>query len=194
MSKLYLFDFDHTLTRKDSFLSFLRFHVSFGQRFAKWTQLFPIVVKYSWKRDSHGLKQAVLKKFFSGKSENELNQMGESFLEGHMKNSDYFKKDILSVLDQAVEDDSTVYVVSASLSWWLKPWCNWKGVKLICTEAEYEEGIFKGVLAGKNCNGSEKKRRIEREIDLKNFDEIIAFGNRGPDDAMLSLATKKHIV
>ena len=64
---------------------------------------------------------------------------------------------------------------------------------LICTKAKYDEqGFFTGKFASPNCNYQEKKNRIEKEIDLSLYDQIIAFGDTKGDEAMFSIATKSN--
>ena len=53
-----------------------------------------------------------------------------------------------------------------------------------------ENGYFTGKFATSNCNYQEKKKRIEEEIDLSFYDEVIAFGDTEGDKIMFSLATK----
>ena len=83
-------------------------------------------------------------------------------------------------------------IVSASISNYLKPWCDEMGFHLICTELEVKDGKLTGKFSTPNCNGTEKVRRIKEKYDLSIYDEIHVFGNSKGDFPMLELGTHKY--
>jgi len=88
--------------------------------------------------------------------------------------------------------DSKVVIVSASISNYLKPWCNEMGFDLISTELEVNDGKLTGRFSTPNCNGEEKVRRIKEKYNLSEYDEIHVFGNSKGDLPMLELGTHKY--
>ena len=87
--------------------------------------------------------------------------------------------------------NSKIVIVSASISNYLKPWCDEMGFHLICTELEVKDGKLTGKFSTLNCNGTEKVR-IKEKYDLSIYDEIHMFGNSKGDFPMLELGTHKY--
>jgi len=91
-----------------------------------------------------------------------------------------------------INEDSKVVIVSASISNYLKPWCDEMGFDLIPTELEVIDGKLTGRFSTPNCNGKEKVRRIKEKYNLSEYNEIHVFGNSKGDLPMLELATHKY--
>lgn len=97
-----------------------------------------------------------------------------------------------SALDQIEthkKNGDRIIIVTASAENWLKPWCDFNQLELICTQMEVKKGRLTGKIKGENCNGLEKVNRIRQIINLDEFDKIYAYGNSAGDKAMLNLAT-----
>lgn len=185
---LYLFDFDGTLTNKDSLFDFLKF--SFPLEYKKNFILFiPLFIISKLKIiDPGNVKEKFISSFLKGKSYTEINQLANNYFQEnhqsliHPKADEYIK---------SVSNYNDKFIVSASLDFWLQPFADHYGMGLICTEGEFDEqGFYTGRFASANCNNQEKKNRIEKEIDLTLYDEVIAFGDTSGDKAMFEIATK----
>jgi phosphatidylglycerophosphatase C len=186
--KLYLFDFDGTLTKKDSLFDFLKFSFpsTYLKHFIFFIPLFLIArLKFI---DPGKVKELFISSFLKGKSFIEINQLADNyFVKNHQtliyKEADSFVKSISNYNDK--------FLVSASLDIWLKPFADYYQMGLICTKAKYDEnGFFTGKFATPNCNYDQKKLRIEKEIDLSLYDEVLAYGDTNGDKAMYSISTK----
>lgn len=82
-----------------------------------------------------------------------------------------------------------VTVVSASVREWLAPWCTLHGIDtLLATEMADVGGILTGCLAGKNCRGAEKVRRIRGYFGDSLPSPLFAYGDSDGDTEMLALA------
>jgi HAD superfamily hydrolase (TIGR01490 family) len=58
----------------------------------------------------------------------------------------------------------------------------------MCTRLEVDDdGILTGAIAGANCRGAEKARRVRAELDLDGY-EVWAYGDTTGDEALLALA------
>ena len=184
MKKLYLIDFDGTITSKDSFILFTFFSRPFYLWLIYWIStcgLFFFISKGKLKerffRDFKGvdlfLFQFICNQFVKLK----LNKIiKESF------------KDYVSTIDS----NSEIVIVSASISNYLKPWSESMGFKLISTELEVISEKLTGKFLTKNCNGQEKVIRILENYDLTKYKEIHVFGNSDGDLQMLELGTHKY--
>ena len=187
MRSLALFDFDGTLTTKDTFLDFHRF---FWGR--KCTRAFlSTVVKggLSLRLNRNFLKEEFLTRLWKGVER-------EKYLAGALSYAENRVEGLLAPLPMSVflrhvERGHDVYIVTASLRDWVEPWASKHGVPVLGSELASESGILTGRLKGANCRGAEKARRISERVDLKDYDKIYAYGNSSGDKEMLLLADEK---
>lgn len=193
MKTLYLIDFDGTLTRKDSFLCFLKVNFK-GQYYWGFFLFLPILLMMKLKvfgMNEEKAKKKLLAYFLGGKTQTEIQEMAVSFQENHLY-SDLMRPEALVFIKEITQNPTnTVYLVSASVDIWLEPIAKELNMKLICTQAAYESNVFKGAFSSPNCNGEEKKRRILAIVDIDAFDEVISLGDTAGDRAMFTLATEK---
>ena len=187
-NRLHLCDFDGTLTKGDSFVRFLLFAVPVHQLavggFVLIFKFMGLVISGKWTNEAG--KAAVLSQFFKGKTVEAMEELGTRFC--RLKMPALLRKALLESLQQALQKNETVVIVSASPDVWLQPFCDQEGFGLICTELEYTEGQFTGKFATPNCNYDEKARRIRAAFDLNAFEKITAYGNSKGDAAMFAVA------
>ena len=191
MKKLVLFDFDHTITKKDSFGVFLRESSSFSKRLLTSVRLFPWIIQYKLTRNGTELKKKVLFHLLKGRTEDELVEMGEKVAHSFL-DENKLKSEVFSAFLSHIQKGNEVIVVSGGLDLYIQPWCEKHGAKFISTELEFIDGVATGKMKGENCIREEKKRRVEEEVDLSDYDEIICYGNPGDDDALFELGTEIH--
>lgn len=191
---LVLFDFDGTLTRGDSLLRFLWFAVPGWRLITGFIRLgFQyLVLLWSGNWSNEKAKELLFSVFFKGYSKAALEDLGQRFLQQQLPTM--LRMETLALLRSHKENQAQVYLVSASPSVWLAPFCQAEGIGLICTEFAYVEGVFTGKFATPNCNGHEKARRLRAEIDFSTYEKIVAFGNSSGDAEMLALAQEAWMV
>jgi len=188
---LALFDFDGTLTRKDSFIEFIKFSKGRGRFFFGFLFLSPVLILFklglikNWKA-----KELVLTYFFKGLTYNLFEEQCRQFA---------LERIIEIVIPEAVNrlmerksDSFRTIIVSASAENWIRPWSDQLGVELIGTRLEVLDGKLTGKISGRNCYGDEKVKRIKGVADLKIYDRIEAYGDSSGDHEMLNLATEKY--
>lgn len=190
MKKLYLFDFDGTLTYKDTMFLFLKFYdeKKYFWSFAKHIPLF-ILVKL------HLLEAEKVKKSFNGsilrgEREEKINRISQDFFEKYYPK--IIRENALDFIKNIDKENTESLLVTASLDIWTKPFAEKFGMKLLATEARFENGVFTGHFKTKNNNGEEKVKRIKKAIEREKFDKIIAFGDTSGDQPMLSFAHESH--
>lgn len=191
---LVLFDFDGTLSQKDTFFQFI-FYTK-GKSAVYFTLLknsFNILLFLLGLVSAEELKLRLFSALFKDCTRAELRNKGKQFAE-HIQSTNSYRKEILDKLTHYKINGATIYVVSASLDVWIHPICENLGVKAICTEVALEEDRFKEKFKTKNCNGDEKANRILSELNLKEFSKVIAYGNSKGDAAMLQLANEAYMV
>ena len=187
---LYLFDFDGTLTSKDTLFDFLKFSFPKTYQF-NYLLFIPLFVVSKLKIVDPGkVKEKFISKFMKGLSVSEINQLAQNYFDQNHKGLIHPKADEYIKLLSNYNDK---FIVSASIDFWVKPFADYYGMGLICTKAKFDDnGFFTGKFASKNCNNEEKKVRIEQEIDLTFYDEIISFGDTKGDEAMFSISTQSN--
>lgn len=191
---LVLFDFDGTLSKKDTFFQFLFFSKGWFKVILMFLRHAFLIFSYFFKLVSaEELKRKLFYYHFKECEKTELDEAGSSFSK-YFFETNSFRKEILEKLISYQQQGADIYVVSASIGIWIHPICSNLKVNAICTELEFDDQIFKGKFGTKNCNGDEKATRIRSEINLKDYSKIIAFGNSKGDLPMLSLANEGFIV
>ncbi|HAP94222.1 MULTISPECIES: HAD family hydrolase [Epilithonimonas] len=190
MKKLYLFDFDGTLTYKDTMFLFLKFYdpTKFSVQFLKHVPLF-ILLKMKL-ADAEAVKKSLISSILKGQSRYQIEKKAQLFFEENYPS--IFRENALDFINNIDKTHTESYIVSASLDIWVKPFAEKFNMKLLSTQAEFKNDIFTGKFVGKNCNKEEKINRVKLEIGDKKFDKIIAFGDTSGDKAMFKFANESH--
>lgn len=189
---LALFDFDGTLTTRDSMLVFLRFIAGNGRWLGGLIWLSPILVLTAlglFSKDQAKIR--LLTYFLQGKEQKKLEQQAQIFCAEKLPA--ILRSSCLKRLQQLQKESARIVIVSASCDLWLTPWAQQQGVELLCSVLEIQQGIYTGKLRGKNCNREEKVQRIQASLDLNAYQHILAFGDSQGDLPMLSLAHEAWI-
>ena len=214
--KIYAFDFDGTLTTRDTFLAFIR-HARGNLAFlwgmllhSPWLVLMKLGLYPNWKA-----KQRVFAHFFKGMTIDDFNQQCWFF--AYDKRS-LIRPKAIEALRQAQVEGARVLIVSASVE-------NWVGrcieaamatapqhpsisspagggregatqqptpITYLCTQIEVDGEHLTGRLLGKNCYGAEKVNRIQEALPQREGYELIAYGDSRGDKEMLDYADERH--
>jgi len=187
VNTLILFDFDGTITRKDSLIEFIIFYHGWAKFFLGLFILSPILILYAIKiLSNHSAKQKLLQYFFNKESRDTFNKKSTHFALKHIPT--LLRNDALQQLKIHLSRNETIAVVSASAENWIKPWCDQMGLRCIATRLEIKNNQLTGKFLGNNCYGVEKVNRIKQEFDLSSFTKIIAYGDSRGDREMFALA------
>ena len=187
---LALFDFDGTLTTKDTFRGFIYFSCGPLRTTIGSVVLAPLVLGYQRGVVSGAvLRRAAAGFCFRGRSEEDIAGCGRRYA----RNFDaWLRPEAMSRLRWHQQQGDRVAVVSASLSAYLRPWTESIGVELLCTELEARGGVHTGRFAGGDCSGEEKARRVRARYALGEFERIYAYGDTTEDHALLRLAHRRY--
>lgn len=187
---LALFDFDGTLTTRDTFIEFLIFKKGIVRFAAGMLLLSPFLVLFRLKLiRNDDAKQRVMRFFFGGQPIDEFNRQCNAFATQSMPR--YLRAIAMKKAQDHVDKGDKVIVVSASAENWVQPWCQDNGFDCIATRLEIKDGIVTGNIEGQNCYGPEKVNRIKEQIDISQFAEIFAYGDSRGDRELLELAHHK---
>lgn len=189
--KLALFDFDGTITSRDSMFSLLRFAVGEPAFYAKLFRCSPSLIAFRLGLlNNQAAKEKLLTGFVGGMEVKLFNGLCNDFANNRLP--DLLRPQAVSELEQLRKNGYDIVVVTASAENWVSPWCNSLGIACIGTRLEVKEGRITGLIAGKNCNGEEKAARIRENIRLEDYSEILAFGDSPGDYPMFKLATVSY--
>ncbi len=186
--KVAVFDFDGTLTTKDTLLMFIRFAAG-TQRFLIGFMLFSPIIIFTklGMFDNHRCKEKVFSWFFKGMKYDEFEELGRRFC-SKLKN--VARASTTQALAKHRQQGDTVYVISASIEEWVRPYCETLGVNRVqATQVEKDKnGVLTGRFASHNCYGEEKvKRLLAVEPDRETY-HLTAYGDSKGDLAMFALA------
>jgi HAD superfamily hydrolase (TIGR01490 family) len=181
------FDFDGTITTKDSLAEFIRFTKGNSGFLLGLIPVLPHIIGFKFGLfNRQKAKEKLLSVFFSGMPEHEFKEQSVSFANNRVPS--LLRPGAVEKLKWHQQQGHEVVIVSASPAHWLKPWCNSNGFACISTELEVADQKITGKIHGLNCHGEEKVRRIREKYQLSAYDAIYAYGDTGGDKPMLAIA------
>lgn len=194
MKRIAFFDFDGTLTDKDS-LGLFAIH-SVGLLNYVRTLLFSLPAIIKWKvglNTNSDAKEMLLSKLYKGKSKGWFESMAVSFVDVV---DNHLNKEGMKFLMKHIANKDEVCVVTASPEIWVTPWALRYGINnVIGTELEFDnKGNFTGRFLTPNCHGKEKPIRIvQRYPDLLSYKKF-AYSDSESDAPMLDLADEGILI
>ena len=188
--RLVLFDFDGTITTRDTFLEFIKYYHGNTKFFlgfllsAPWIALMTFKIIPNWRT-----KERVLTWFFAGHKLRDFDSLAYKFC--HDVVPKLIRPGALQAIQKHIAEGATVVVISASAENWVRPWCEKYGLNCLATKLQVKNGIITGKIDGFNCYGPEKEKRIRACYNLKDYDEVFAYGDSRGDLEMLALAKEQ---
>ena len=184
--RLAIFDFDGTITIRNTFVGFL-FRAVPWHRKCIFLMAIPIMIlafRCGWLsvKGSHRFLVGYLLK---GQRVEHLQQVGERFSQGMLRQ--LLRPAALQRIAWHRENGHDVVVVSASYEYWIRPWCLMQEIDLICSTLE----VAHGRATGRSlcvCDGEQKVTQLRQRYCLESYDTIYAYGDSEGDLAMMSLA------
>lgn len=181
------FDFDGTITTKDTLLQFIKFTEGSFRFYLGFFLRIHYLVAYKIKLVSNQVaKEKILEFFFKNRPVFEFNEKCTVFAQNVLPG--LIRPKALEEIRKLKNRDIVVVVVSASPENWIKDWAAMQGVELIASRLETSGGKLTGRILGKNCHGPEKVRRIQDKYEMTEYTEIYAYGDTSGDKDMLKLA------
>lgn len=190
---LAVFDFDGTITWKDSFVPFLRFSFGTPVFAARMLRMVIPSVRFMTGRISRDdLKAILVRTFLSGVKEAWIEERANAFCKARWPS--LMKPESLAEIERQLAAGAEVTICSASPALVLRPFAERLGIKLIATRLEVVGGMLTGRIVGRNCRCDEKVRRLQA-IYLDRHEYIVhAWGDSRGDREMLDSADVAHWV
>lgn len=184
-----VFDFDGTLIREDSFITFAIHSLGRYKFFAGILRTLPSLLAWKLRLKNNGYaKERLFAALYGGKSFTKIADSATKF-------APKYRYHILNRLRKHQRSGAHVYIITASLDIWMQHQADKLGVKLICTQADITaDGIISGRFSSPNCYGKEKLRRLLREEpDRENY-LLTVYGDSAGDFVLFNAADVVHKV
>jgi len=183
------FDFDGTLTRRDTLFPFL-LHVAGPVKFScKIVLLLATLTGYALgliRNDKAKIK--VLTRFLANMEMATLQQYALQFAAHKLPS--LLRSEAMQRLEWHRQQGHRCVVVSASLEIYLRPWASKAGFDdILGSRLEMlDSGRTTGNLLGENCFGPEKLRRLDALLGSRDSYTLYAYGDSRGDKELLSAA------
>jgi phosphatidylglycerophosphatase C len=181
------FDFDGTITKKDTLFQFLIHCFGWPGFLFGLVKFIPTGIQYFLKIiDNNLAKERLFCIFFKNMPFEKFQEFGTTFS----------KKIINIINNQAIDkinwhkkEGHKLIIISASIKNWIEPWAKENGFEFVLsTEVAVEKGILTGSFSNKNCIGNEKVARLLMEYPNRNAYQLYAYGDSNGDTALIQEA------
>lgn len=183
------FDFDGTLTRRDTLLPFLWQVAGPSAFLSRIFALSPTLVAYKLGLLRNDVaKERVLTCFFGGMEEETLRQQGARFAAHTLPRM--LRSQAMRRMQWHKLQGHRCVVISASLELYVQPWAQAAGFDdVIASRLTFREnGRIAGGLAEGNCYGAEKACRLQALLGAKEAYTLYAYGDSRGDKELLAMA------
>ncbi len=199
--KVYLFDFDGTLTSADTLLEFIRYACGRRRFFIGFALFCPLLVLMKLHLyPNYRAKQRLFAWYFKGMSIDNFDLVCRRFAHHNQR---LMRLKALDKLREIFHNNETICVVSASIDNWVRPFfdniskASRSDFRVIGTEVEVDtDGVLTGRFRTHNCYGAEKVRRVlEAMPQLKSNRQdfwVVACGDSRGDKELLEFADEAH--
>ena len=185
------FDFDGTITKKDTLLEFIKFSKGKIRFYLGFIVNLPHLVAFKLGIISNqSAKEKILRFFLKDMPISVFKQYCEKFSKYVLPK--LIRPKALKEIQRLKQNNTLVVIVSASPENWIEEWAQNLQLELIASRLELDGGKVTGKILGKNCHGDEKVSRIREIYDLSQFYIVAAYGDSIGDRPMLELATTAY--
>ena len=188
---LALFDFDGTITDRETMPDFMRVAVRPHRLWLGSILLLPFIFGYKARLVSGTLVRTVICRFgFWRIPAHELEEYGRRFARDVLPTT--LRPDAMERIAWHKRRGDTVVVVSGGLDLYLSHWCQEHGIELLCSALEQRSGRFTGRYRGRQCVRDEKARLVREHFPPSQFSRVFAYGDTPEDHELLALAHEPY--
>ena len=191
-SSVVVFDFDGTLTVRDTLPCLLR-----GLARSRWQYLGAFVACAPWLiayklrfLEGGKAKERLVSRFVKGMPCDEFEARCKAIAHEHRE--ELLRNDVLEQLKAHVARGAAVYVCSANFVTWIEAFLAPVNVPVVATGLEMSNGVLTGRFSTPNCNGEQKWLRMKPF--LADDTQLEVYGDSKGDAALMSHAQKTHLI
>src|SRR5882724_1260510 len=185
--RIAFFDFDGTITTKDTLLEFIKYSKGRFRFYAGFLLNSPWLIAYRLGIISNqSAKERILTWFFRGCPlpifQEQCDRFATLIIPG------LIRPKALKEIALLQEKGTLIVIVSASPENWIQPWSRSLSIESMGTRLVTRDDRLTGKILDRNCHGEEKCARIRKGYSLPTYTEIYAYGDTPGDRPMLQLA------
>lgn len=186
---LAVFDFDGTITKKDTFNDFIAWRFGRLRLILALLLITPLIFLYLVRLlPNHIPKGMLFRLFFRHKSHREFTEACGKYCAVRLNR--LIRAEAATKIQWHLGQGHAVVIISASVLDWIEPWAKRNAIEtVIATEIEIERGMLTGRFRSKNCYGSEKVNRLIAQYPDALDRIIYVYGDSYGDREMLAIAT-----
>jgi HAD superfamily hydrolase (TIGR01490 family) len=185
-----VFDFDGTITRKDTLNHFIISNFGFLRFLVIMTLLSPLIFLYKMGiLSNHVPKEKLFRVFFKNMEEGTFNLLCKNY--SINKIDKVIRRSAMNRIKWHKEQGHELVIVTASIRTWIQPWAEKNGFShIISTGAEIHDGLLTGKFKPKNCYGKEKVRRFLEKYPNRAGYLLYVYGDGRGDREIIGIADK----
>ena len=188
---LALFDFDGTITERETMPDFMLAAVRPGRLAVGKLVLLPLVLGYKLGVVSGSVVRAAICQFgFWRIPAAELEQHGAAFARDFLPT--VLRPQAMERIAWHKARGDRIVVVSGGLDLYLRHWAQAHGLELLCSSLEQKGGRFTGRYRGAQCVRAEKARRVQAAYPPERFGKVFAYGDTPEDHDLLAMAHEAY--
>lgn len=197
MYNVYAFDFDGTLTKRDTLIELIRYAKGNCGLLAGFLRFSPMLLLMKLKvYPNYKAKQKIFAHFFRSMPIEVFNETCRRF--AHDRRDIIREDGIVELYRVLNEPEAHVLVMSASIDNWVRPFfelhaepaCS--SFEVVGTQVEVVDGRLTGRFLTKNCYGEEKVSRIRKICPDRADYRLQAYGDSRGDREMLQWADRAY--
>ena len=188
MKKIVAYDFDGTLTTRDTLLAFILYAKGWPRFLWGFLRYAPLLVLMKLRLyPNYKAKQKVFALFFRGMQLTAFDALCQQFA---ADSHHLLRPEGVKTLERAQAEGAEVLIVSASIDNWVQPF--FPTVQVLGTQVEVSDGKLTGRFLSKNCYGQEKVNRILACYPDRESYHLTAYGDSRGDEQLLAFADEAH--
>ena len=194
MKVIAAFDFDGTITKKDTLLEFIKFSRGKWRFYGGFLLISPLLVAMKLKiYPNWEVKQRFFSYFFKGVSIETFNHWGKEF---SLEIEKVLRHQAIEKLAFHKKQGDKIIIISASIENWIRPWAEKANIDtIIATKIETDKnGLLTGSFLTKNCYGQEKVNRLLAEFPKRNEYRLVAYGDSHGDKELIDFADNGYYI
>ena len=186
------FDFDGTLTQRDTLVPYLARVAGRGMLAAAFAR--EAVGVAAWmigREDIDAVKCRIMRRVLAGVPVEAARRAALAHADDVLRS---LRRQALARVRWHREQGHRLVLASAGLDLYLEPVARAIGMDdVLCSRLAVRDGVLTGELEGADCTGEEKLRRLEALVGGLAGVELYAYGDSAGDAALLAAATHAHL-